>query len=46
MAEKDDGDAVAATLFIAVVANLNNKNRKRNRNVFTPILYYLRTNQT
>jgi len=41
MAEKIDNDAVAAAFFISVVANWNKKKRKRNQNVFTPILYYL-----
>ena len=46
MAKKVDDNAVAAALFVSVVGNRNKKERKRNRIVFTPILYYLQTIQT
>jgi len=38
-------DAVAAALFLSVVVNRNKRNRKRNRNVCTQILFYLQTSQ-
>jgi len=45
MAEKDGNDAVAATIFISIVVNRYKRDRKRNRNVFKQILYYLQTSQ-